>query len=79
MVLMNSSYKLQSLVTFFTTNNTCNNYTETYTVFLQINFTLLQRKCKLEGGYVLEINSKDENDLVKDMFKGKQILKIKEI
>lgn len=61
------------------TNYKCNNYTETHTVFLQINFTLLQRKCKLKGGYVLEINSKDENDLVKDMFKGKQILKIKEI
>ncbi|XP_052681724.1 hepatic lectin-like [Crassostrea angulata] len=28
-----------------------------------------KRKCKLKGGYVLEINSEDENNLVKDMFK----------
>lgn len=29
-----------------------------------------KRKCKLGGGYVLEINSRDKNDLVKAMFNG---------
>lgn len=32
-----------------------------------------KRKCKLEGGYVLEINSKDENELVKTMLNGPSI------
>lgn len=32
----------------------------------EAKYSEAKRKCKLEGGYVLEINSKDENDLVKD-------------
>lgn len=32
-----------------------------------------KKKCKLEGGCALEINSKDENDLVKTMFNGVSI------
>nr|XP_022304082.1 mannose-binding protein A-like [Crassostrea virginica] len=29
-----------------------------------------KRKCQQLGGYVLEINSKEENDFVKELFKG---------
>ncbi|XP_048756141.1 uncharacterized protein LOC125666856 [Ostrea edulis] len=36
-------------------------------------FKVAKRKCENNGGYILEINSKEESDLVKKIFKGVSI------